>query len=304
MRVDLASARAGPGLVFRQGPLPDPHSARMGFVGTLYLVATPIGNLEDLSPRAKRILGEVSLIAAEDTRHSGKLLKHFNIEVPLLSYHEHNKGLRKDRVLQALEEGDVALVSDAGSPGLSDPGQELVRAAWRAGHGVTPIPGPSAPIAALTASGLVSDQFLFVGYLPREKRRRRQLLEERCRDAWPIVAFEVPHRIQEALTDLEEIFGEEREAVVCRELTKLHEEILRGPLGQLRGRVARGKVAGEYTLVIAGTEEDSTWDESTVRAAILERMAAGEKPSDVAREVARMSGWKRREVYRLTLEES
>jgi 16S rRNA (cytidine1402-2'-O)-methyltransferase len=273
-------------------------------VGTLFLVATPIGNLEDLSLRAKRVLGEVSLIAAEDTRHTGRLLKHYEIMVPQVSYHEHNKGIRMDQVLEALERGDVALVSDAGSPGLSDPGQELVRAAWEAGHSVSPIPGPSAPIAALTASGLVSDRFLFLGYLPRERGRRRELLQARSRDTWAVVAFEVPHRVQDSLADLEEFFGQDREAALCRELTKLHEQILRGTLGHLRREVGRGTVAGEYTLVIAGTEADPIWDENTVHAAIRERVKEGQKPSAVAREVARLSGWKRREIYRLTLEES
>lgn len=272
-------------------------------MGTLYLVATPIGNREDISQRALRILAEVSLVAAEDTRRTGKLLEHYGLSARLLSYHEHNKGGRLDEIVSALESGDVALVTDAGTPGLSDPGHDLVGAAWAAGHRVTPIPGPSAPVAALVASGLASDRFLYLGYLPRSEGERRKLLADRSRDPWTIIVFEVPHRLQSSLADIAEVLGEERPAALCRELTKVHEEILRGTVGELRARVAEREPRGEITLVIAGAETDHRWREATVRAAVRERVATGDRPAEIAKEIARLSGWKRGDVYRMTLEE-
>ncbi len=232
-------------------------------MGTLYLVATPIGNLEDITERALRVLREASLVAAEDTRHTRKLFAHYGLKVPMLSYHEHNKAARMDAILEALESGDVALVSDAGTPGLSDPGHDLVRAAWGAGHRVSPIPGASAPVAALVAAGMPTDQFLYLGYLPRRAEERRRLLSERSRDPWTLVAFEVPHRLRDTLSDLEDILGSDRPAAICRELTKVHEEILRGSIGELRVSAEQEEPRGEYTLVVAGAGEDSRWDLST-----------------------------------------
>ncbi len=277
----------------------------MAAMGTLYLVATPIGNLEDITYRAVRTLTEVDLVAAEDTRHSRKLLQHYDVQASLVSYHEHNKAARLDELLGALESGDVALITDAGTPGLSDPGYDLVRAAWSAGHRVSPIPGPAAPIAALVSSGLPTDRFLYLGYLPRRKKERGRLLESRARDPWTLIAFEVPHRLQDALQDIERVLGSERQAAVCRELTKVHEEILRGTVGDLRRRFDEVEARGEVTIVISGAaEEESRWDEATVRAAVAERLANGEPPSTVAREVARLAGWKRRRVYEMTLEDT
>ena len=273
-------------------------------VGTLYLVATPIGNLEDLTHRALRILCEVDLIAAEDTRHTRKLLEHYHIVTSLISYHEHNKRARLKRLLEALDRGDVALVSDSGTPGLSDPGYLLVRTALEAGHRVSPIPGPSAPIAALVASGLPTDSFIFLGYLPRRAVERRHLLDELVGERRTLLAFEVRHRLREALEDLETILGPERPAAVCRELTKVHEEIVRGSLSNLREHFAVNKPRGEFTLVIKGALTGVRWDESEVRAALRDRMASGLNPSEAAREVADKAGWKRREVYRLTLEDT
>jgi 16S rRNA (cytidine1402-2'-O)-methyltransferase len=194
-------------------------------VGTLYLIATPIGNLEDLTQRALRVLREVELIAAEDTRQTRKLLNHYQIKTPLISYHEHNKLKRLERLRQALETGDVALVSDAGTPGLSDPGYLLVRYALNAGCQVSPIPGPSAPIAALVVSGLPTDSFTFLGYLPRRRAERVRLMEEISQERRTMLAFEVPHRLLKSLEDLEATLGGGRPIVVCRELTKVHEEI-------------------------------------------------------------------------------
>lgn len=273
-------------------------------MSTLYLVATPIGNLEDITLRALRILGEVALIAAEDTRRTGRLLKHYQIETPLVSYHEHNKSQRERRLLSALEEGDVALVSDAGTPALSDPGYELVNAALEAGHRVTPVPGPSAAVAALVASGLPTDTFLFAGYMPRRAADKRRALEAFREERRTVVLYEVPHRIQRTLDDLCAALGTERRAALCRELTKMHEEILRGTLGELRDRVRAAQARGEYTLVLGGAPPAGRWDEAQVRAALAERLGAGLSPADAARQIAAQSGWPRREVYRLTLEDS
>ena len=172
-------------------------------MGTLYLVATPIGNLEDLNPRALRMLGEVELIAAEDTRHTRKLLSHFEIDTPLTSYFEHNKMSKLGAILESLRRGDVALVSDGGMPAISDPGYELLCAALAAGHDVRPVPGPSALIAALAVSGLPTDAFVFLGFLPRKPSERRRLLAENASDRRTLVVFESPHRLSVALADIE-----------------------------------------------------------------------------------------------------
>src|SRR5512140_1776589 len=195
-------------------------------MGTLYLVATPIGNLEDMSPRAIRILREARLIAAEDTRHTRQLLTHFDIHTPLTSYYEHNKLAKLETILAALAEGDVALVSDAGTPAINDPGYELVRAALAAGHTVSPIPGPSAPLAALAASGLPTDAFLYLGYLPRKSAERRELLTGVAALPYTLIFLETPHRLLEALDDLLAALGD-RPMAAARELTKLHEQVYR-----------------------------------------------------------------------------
>lgn len=272
-------------------------------VGKLYLVATPIGNLEDISLRALRVLRQVDLIAAEDTRHTRKLLAHYEIDTPLLSYHEHSNDQRLQEILQRLQGADVALVSDAGSPLISDPGYELIRAAVERGVSVVPIPGASAVITALSAAGLPSDAFLFQGYLPRKRKERRALLEQQARYPYTLVFFEVPHRLQASLNDLVEILGPERPAAVCRELTKVHEEIVRGNLGEILNTLGSVEPRGEYTLVVAGASGPKVWTEGEVRKALQERIAYGDKPSDAARWVASHSGWPRPEVYKFTLEE-
>ena len=268
-------------------------------MSTLYLVATPIGNLEDISARALRILRQVHLIAAEDTRHTARLLRHYDIHTPSLSYHEHNKLVRLEQVLEALQEGDVALVSDAGTPALNDPGYELVRAVIDAGHSVSPIPGPSAPVAALVASGLPTDAFLYLGYLPRRRLERRRLIESLAQERRTMLAFEVPHRLVESLADLAELLGADRPVAVCRELSKVHEEITRGTLDDARGRFEEQPPRGEVTLVVGGAEDAGRWPEGAVRAALVERAASGVSRSQASREVARLSGWPKREVYRL-----
>jgi len=272
-------------------------------MGTLYLVATPIGNLEDITFRAIRILREVKLIAAEDTRHTRKLLKHHEINSHLLSYHEHNKDTQGTKIIMALEEGDVALVSDAGTPGLSDPGYELIKAALEADHVVSPIPGPSAPIAALVASGLPTDAFYFLGYFPRRGSERRRLLESLADEERTLLFFEVPHRLRPTLEDLESSFGNNRQVAICRELTKLHEQILRGTLQEVRTHFLEVEPRGEFTLVIAGAPKGSLWDEDAVREAVFLWLGKGMSPSEAARQVAAESGWKRRDVYKMTLED-
>jgi 16S rRNA (cytidine1402-2'-O)-methyltransferase len=272
-------------------------------MGTLYLVATPIGNLEDITHRAVRVMKEARLIAAEDTRQTAKLLRRYAISTPLISYHEHNEQKRKERLLEELAAGDVALVSDAGTPGLSDPGYDLVQAALRANHAVVSIPGPSAPITALVASGLPTDAFIFLGYLPRRAGDRRRLLQEVAAERRTLVAFEAPHRLRRALADIESILGGNRPVAICRELTKVHEQILRGPLREMRRHFEEKEPRGEFTLVISGLQAEGAWDERAVRAAIARELEQGCRPSQAAQRVAAEAGWSRKDVYRLILED-
>ncbi|MGB6874344.1 MAG: 16S rRNA (cytidine(1402)-2'-O)-methyltransferase [Dehalococcoidia bacterium] len=215
----------------------------------LYVIATPVGNLEDISLRALRLLQEVKLIAAEDTRTTRHLLNAHNIKTPLTSYHEHSKRAKLDYLLNYLEKEDLALVSEAGTPGLSDPGYELIVAAIERRISVVPIPGASAVITALVVSGLPTDQFLYLGFLPRRKGQRQRLLSSIVDEPRTIVAFETPHRLREALSDIEEILGNRRLSV-CRELTKVHEEIFRGRVSQAREHFVEPR--GEFSLVIEG----------------------------------------------------
>ena len=215
----------------------------------LYVIATPIGNLEDISLRALRLLQEVKLIAAEDTRTTRRLLNAYNIKTPLTSYHEHSKRAKLDYLLDYLEKEDLALVSEAGMPGLSDPGYGLIVAAIERGIPAVPIPGASAVITALVVSGLPTDQFFYVGFLPRRKGQRQRLLSSIVDEPRTIVAFETPHRLKEALSDIEEILGNRRLSV-CRELTKIHEEVFRGRVSQAREHFTEPR--GEFSLVIEG----------------------------------------------------
>jgi len=222
---------------------------------TLYLVGTPIGNVEDLSPRAQRILSAVDLIAAEDTRHTQGLLSRFAIRKPLVSYHDHNKEGRTPELVGKLTQGaSVAIVSDAGSPGISDPAFTLVRAAVEAGLDVVPVPGPSSALCALEVSGLPTDRFAFEGFLPRRKMRRRRRIEELRPDPRTLIFFESPHRLREALRDLAETLGE-RPASISRELTKKFEETRRGTLRSLLAWVEEDPPRGEFVLVVGGATE-------------------------------------------------
>ena len=266
--------------------------------GTLYLVATPIGNLEDISLRALRILREeVAAIACEDTRQTQKLLAHYEIRKPLISYHEHNEASRAAELLESLKSGEsIALVSDAGTPLVSDPGYRLVRAAVGEGIAVTPIPGASAALAAVTASGLPAGQFLFAGFLPVKAVARRKKLEEAAQHSSTLVIYESPHRILETLADMAEILGD-RPVVLARELTKLHEEFLRGTAGEIREQLeARPAIKGEMTLVVGqGREKTATGDP----AAEVERLESeGVERMTAIKTVARQLGLPKREVYR------
>lgn len=277
-------------------------------MGILYLVATPIGNLEDITLRAARVLNEVSLIAAEDTRSARKLLTHLNIHRPLTSYYEHNEIAKLDQILAALVLGDVAVVSEAGMPGLSDPGETLVRAAIAKGIRVVPIPGATSVISALVVSGLPTDQFLYLGFLPRLKRARRAFLEEEVNESRTLVLFESPHRLVEALADIEMILGDRR-MCCARELTKLHEEFLRERVSTIRSHFEQTLPRGEFTLVIEGAQVDKmssdqeSWSEARVKRRVAELMRAGAPRTDAVKRVANESGRERRLVYKLALKD-
>jgi 16S rRNA (cytidine1402-2'-O)-methyltransferase len=269
-------------------------------MGTLYLVATPIGNLEDFSPRARRTLQEVRLIAAEDTRITRKLLTHFDLHTPLTSYFEHNKLAKLDSILAALQFGDVALVSDAGTPAINDPGYELVCKAISEGHSVCPIPGPSAPLAALAASGLPTDAFLFLGYLPRKSSDRKALAGQISSLPYTLIFLEAPHRLLDGLADLESGLGDRRVAI-ARELTKVHEQVWRGTLSEAQTYFTTNEPRGEFTLVVEGKTkvEKQKWTEDKLKIAIRFGLKLGESPSALAKRVAEESGWERREIYQM-----
>lgn len=277
-------------------------------MSTLFVVGTPIGNLEDVSQRALRVLREVALIAAEDTRVTRQLLSRFDIHTPLAAYtdaYDRQKSGRQQRVLEELASNrDVALVSDAGMPGLADPGYELIRAVLDAGHQVVVVPGPSAITAALLASGLPTDRFLFAGFLPRKRADRLALLAGLAEEPGTLVAFESPHRLREALADLLAQLGD-RPVAVARELTKHFEEIWRGRLSEAVLRYTQDQVKGEVTLVIGGSQRqrsEGAWPAAQVQQAIDLLAAEGLAPAAVARVVARLSGRPRNEVYELVLE--
>lgn len=266
---------------------------------TLYLVGTPIGNLEDITLRALRVLREVRLIAAEDTRHTGQLLQHYNIATPMLSYHDYSTPQRLAQLVARLQEDDVALVSDAGMPGLSDPGYRLVRAALDAHIPVVPIPGPTAVATALVASGLPTDAFLFLGFLPRRRRARQAALAGVAQLPFTLVCYEAPHRLLDLLQDILHTLGD-REVCIGRELTKLYEELWRGSVSAAGQYFAAGQIRGEFTIVLAGAlPATNSWDETAVRDRLAEKMAAGLGHKEAAAAVAAESGWRKRDVYAL-----
>jgi len=265
--------------------------------GTLYIVATPIGNLEDITLRALRILrDEVDIIACEDTRQTQKLLNHFQISKRLISYHEHNEASRTGDLIRLLADGKtVALVSDAGTPLVSDPGYRIVNAALAEGIPVVPIPGPSALLAALIASGMPTDTFLFLGFVSPKEQARRRALESAAAQQVTVVLYESPHRILETLASIREIFGSSP-IVLARELSKLHEEFLRGSAEEIRAELAgRPAIKGEITLVIGPAQEDHTQAEPAVEVAALE--ASGMPRMDAIKAVAKRLGLPKRQVY-------
>ena len=273
--------------------------------GVLYVVATPIGNLEDLSPRAQRVMAEVQLIAAEDTRHTGALLAHFGIRTPLLSLHEHNEAERAPRLLERLQAGDsVALVSDAGTPLISDPGFNLVRAARAAGVRVSPVPGPSALIAALSVSGLPTDRFVFEGFLPARPAARRARLTELATETRTLVFYEAVHRLQESLADMAQTLGAERAAVIARELTKLHETVSSGTLSELATRMAADAEApkGETAVLVAGASAARSPAISIEPERLLRILLEKLPVKQAANLTARISGGKKNQLYQKALE--
>ncbi len=279
--------------------------------GTLYVVSTPIGNLEDLTYRAARVLSEVDIVACEDTRHSQKLLNHYGIKTKTVSYHEHNERDRAGELLTSIKSGlSVALVSDAGTPGISDPGFRVVRMALEAGLRVVPIPGPTALVSALVASGLPSDEFFFAGFLPARSGARRARLADLAAIPSTLIFYEAPHRIVASLKDAREILGE-REAVVARELTKLHEEVLRGRLSELADRFSQAaqEPRGEMVVVIdrnvIASSEEETKPGYSVASIVASFEAEGLDARSALKKSARQLGISRDEAYRrLTAERS
>ncbi len=274
--------------------------------GTLYIVGTPIGNLEDITFRAIRVLQTVNLIAAEDTRHTGKLLHHFQITTPQISYHEHNRLSRFPELLNRLQQGNaIALVTDAGMPGISDPGYDLIKACIEEKIAVIPIPGVTAVITALAASGLPTDRFIFEGFLPSKAKERRDRLNFIKHETRSLVFYESPHRLQQTLRDFLEVFGENRQIVLARELTKLYEEFWRGTLLEAISLYTKdNSPKGEFTLVLAGDQvrENLTLSEAELKAELQQLLNQGITRSQASRQLAEITSLPRRQIYELALQ--
>ena len=270
--------------------------------GTLYIVSTPLGNLEDVTLRALRILKEVDLIAAEDTRHSLKFLNHFGIKKPLISYWGEKEKLRADETLQRLKDGQaVALISDAGTPGISDPGTLLIQKAIEEGINVVPVPGPSAVIAALSLSGFRTEEFTFFGFLPAKQVQRKKMLSRIILEQRTLVFYEAPHRILDAVADFAEIMGG-RNVVVIKELTKFYEEVLRGTVSDVLGRLEQSTIAGEYVIVLEGRPETEALNMDDALAEVRELMRKGLGRKDAVKRVAGAYGLSKKELYDRSLE--
>ncbi|MBI3268242.1 MAG: 16S rRNA (cytidine(1402)-2'-O)-methyltransferase [Planctomycetes bacterium] len=275
-----------------------------GTAGVLWVVATPIGNLEDVTLRAMRVLREADLVVAEDTRVTSRLLARIEVSRPLLSCFEHSEERRLDEIVDRLRRGErIALVTDAGTPGICDPGAELVRRVVEAGVPVVPVPGPCAAAAALSASGFPADRFVLEGFLPRKGRERAARLAALARETRTVVLYEAPHRIRETLDDLAAVLGE-RPAALFRELTKLHEEAARGPLAELAAAASAREPRGEYVLVISGAPpiEVAPADDASIGAALRDAVGIGQDRKAAIRDVADRLRVPRREVYRIALE--
>jgi len=278
--------------------------AKLGVIKAmaLYIVATPIGNLEDISLRALRILREVNLIAAEDTRQTKRLLNAYDIKTPMTSYHEHNKWAKLEYILNSLKGGDIALVSNAGMPGMSDPGYELIVAASKRGIPVVPIPGASVVITALVISGLPTDKFIYLGFLPRKSNSRRRLFETVADEQGTIVALESPHRLSAALNDILLVLGDRRVAI-CRELTKIHEEVFRGRISQAIEHFTEPR--GEFTLVIEGKSEGNKPQLTPdIERQLRHMRQSGLAAKEVIARVASETGLSKKELYRAWLGEA
>ena len=271
--------------------------------GTLYVVATPIGNLDDLAPRARQTLADVDLIAAEDTRHTGRLLMHIGVKKPLLALHDYNESEAAEKVVAALEEGaSVALVSDAGTPLVSDPGFRLVKTAHEHGIDVSPIPGPCAATAALSVAGLPTDRFCFEGFLPSKRKARCDALKALLREPRTLVFYESMHRVAATLADMAAILGDGRQAFVGRELTKLHEQCVSAPLAEIAEAAADGRITGkgEFVIAVAGSDEQPV---AAIDAAVLlEELAQHLPPKQAAAVTAKVTGGKRNKLYQALLD--
>ena len=271
--------------------------------GTLYVVGTPIGNLEDITFRAVRILQTVDIIAAEDTRHTGKLLQHFQVKTPQVSYHEHNRTSRIPELLEYLvNDKAIALVSDAGMPGISDPGYELVKACIEAGIAVVPIPGASAAITALSAAGLPTDRFVFEGFLSPKSQQRQEHLESLQTESRTLIFYESPHRLRDTLQDLALVWGSDRQIVLARELTKLYEEFWRGTIAEAIAHYNQREPQGEYTLVVAGIPPNQPQlTEEELKAELKQLISQGISRSQASRQLAKFTSLPRRQLYQLAL---
>jgi 16S rRNA (cytidine1402-2'-O)-methyltransferase len=277
------------------------EETRSASKGTLYIVSTPIGNLEDITLRALRILKEVDVIAAEDTRHSLKLLSHYGISKPLISYWGEKEKVKAEETVSRLNAGQsIALISDAGTPGISDPGAVLIKRAIEEGIAVVPVPGPSALIAGLSLSGFATTSFIFLGFLPSRRAQREKMLRELSLEKRTFIFYEAPHRILETLSDMADIFAE-RKAVVVKEITKLHEQALRGPIRKVLALLENTKTAGEYVIVVEGRPEDRALSRDDALAEIRLLMKKGLGRKDAVKRVAEEYGLSRKELYDLSL---
>ena len=271
--------------------------------GTLYIVSTPIGNLEDITLRALRVLKEVDVIAAEDTRHSLKLLNHYGISKPLISFWREREKLKSADVLERLYSGQsVALISDAGTPGISDPGAVLIKKAIAENIQVVSIPGPSALISALSLSGLPTEEFTFIGFLPSKKSQRQKVLKDLCLEPRTLILFEAPHRITDTLKDMEEIFVE-RKAAVIKEITKIHEGVLRGSISEIRSKLEKTKIAGEYVIILEGKSEGKRITTKDILLEIHSLMKKGLKRKEAVKKIADAYKLSKKELYDKSLRE-
>lgn len=271
--------------------------------GALYIVSTPIGNLEDITLRALRVLKEVDVIAAEDTRHSLKLLNHYSISKPLISFWREKEKIKSAEVIKRLYSGQsVALISDAGTPGISDPGAILIKKAISENIQVVSIPGPSALISALSLSGLPTDEFTFIGFLPSKKSQRHKVLKDLCLEPRTLIVFEAPHRIIDTLKDMEGIFAE-RKAAVVKEITKIHEGVLRGSISEIRSKLEKTKIAGEYIIILEGKSEGKRITTEDILSEIHSLMKKGLKRKEAVKKIADAYKLSKKELYDKSLRE-